>query len=311
VARLGQALGNLLGNAVQHGGAGGRITVTVRGGDSAVTIAVHNGGAAIPAGQLDGIFNPMKARQTPRPAAERGPTASLGLGLYIAERIVVAHGGRLAVSSSDACGDGVHRRPPTRRATRRATRRGTPDGRRTATTRTRDERAAAGARAGLSGPVSPPPGVGGISELADEPDLRLQPVPVCSSTACCAMAISSRTSRAVAAPRLTMMFACSGEICAPPCRCPLSPAWSTSRPAPTPSSFLKIDPALGWICSHGWRAPRQLRFSCRHAVHPVHVAARQAEGRREHDVAAVVEHGVVVAELHVVGGRRSAARSPR
>jgi signal transduction histidine kinase len=104
VARLGQALGNLLGNAVQHGGAGGRITVTVRGGDSAVTIAVHNGGAAIPAGQLDGIFNPMKARQTPRPAAERGPTASLGLGLYIAERIVVAHGGRLAVSSSDAAG---------------------------------------------------------------------------------------------------------------------------------------------------------------------------------------------------------------
>lgn len=46
-----------------------------------------------------------------------------------------------------------------------------------------------------------------------------------SSTAPCAIAISSRTSVAVAVPaRFTMMFACSGEICAPPWRKPLSPA---------------------------------------------------------------------------------------
>ena len=28
-----------------------------------------------------------------------------------------------------------------------------------------------------------------------------------------------------------------------------------------PSIFLKIEPALGWYSSHGWRAPRQLGFS--------------------------------------------------
>ena len=50
------------------------------------------------------------------------------------------------------------------------------------------------------------------------------------------------------------------EICASPWRKPLSPHWSTRRPAPTPSIFLKIEPALGCQSSHGWRAPRQLRF---------------------------------------------------
>lgn len=103
-ARLAQALGNLIGNAVQHGGDGTSVTVAVRGEPGQVAIAVHNGGAVIPPDQLDGIFNPMKARGAPRKAADRGPTGSLGLGLYIAERIVDAHGGRIAVESSAARG---------------------------------------------------------------------------------------------------------------------------------------------------------------------------------------------------------------
>ena len=124
--RLSQALGNLIGNAVQHGGAG-PVTVTVTTGapdtvdavpasgaaggrpvtgasTRVITIAVHNGGPPIPAAQLDGLFNPMQARSV-RPARPgRGPTSSLGLGLYIAERIVHAHGGHLTVVSSEAGG---------------------------------------------------------------------------------------------------------------------------------------------------------------------------------------------------------------
>jgi signal transduction histidine kinase len=103
-ARLGQALGNVIGNAVQHGADSTAITVEVRGADDGVTVAVHNRGAVIAADQLDGIFNPMKARRPPRTAAGRGPTGSLGLGLYIAERIVHAHGGRIEVESSEAGG---------------------------------------------------------------------------------------------------------------------------------------------------------------------------------------------------------------
>ncbi|HEU4723175.1 MAG TPA: sensor histidine kinase [Gemmatimonadaceae bacterium] len=103
-ARLAQALGNLIGNAVQHGRDGAPVTVELRGeSDKQVAVAVHNAGDVIPPDQLNGIFNPMKARQTPR-NDDRGPTGSLGLGLYIAERIVDAHGGRVAVESSESRG---------------------------------------------------------------------------------------------------------------------------------------------------------------------------------------------------------------
>ncbi|HEU4563660.1 MAG TPA: HAMP domain-containing sensor histidine kinase [Gemmatimonadaceae bacterium] len=110
-ARLGQALGNLLGNAVQHGG-DGPVTVTIRAGGAetpstpgrVVTVAVHNSGRPIAAAQLDGLFNPLQSRAVRPVQANRGPTSSLGLGLYIAERIVHAHGGHLAVTSGEEQG---------------------------------------------------------------------------------------------------------------------------------------------------------------------------------------------------------------
>ena len=107
-ARLSQALGNLIGNAVQHGAdgttVGVEVRVEVRGDDEQVAVAVHNRGAVIPPDQLDGIFNPMKARASPHKPSNRGPTGGLGLGLYIAERIVCAHDGRIEVESSEAGG---------------------------------------------------------------------------------------------------------------------------------------------------------------------------------------------------------------
>jgi signal transduction histidine kinase len=107
-ARLGQALANLLGNAVQHGDAGPvTVTVAIPDGGSDVTVAVHNDGPPITAAQLDGLFNPLQSRTVRPLRAEHGPTSSLGLGLYIAERIVHAHGGRLAVTSDAAEGTTV------------------------------------------------------------------------------------------------------------------------------------------------------------------------------------------------------------
>jgi signal transduction histidine kinase len=103
-ARLSQALSNLIGNAVQHGAEGTAVTVAMRAADDEVAVVVHNRGAVIPPEQLDGIFNPMRARRAPQPARARGPTGSLGLGLYIAERIVHAHDGRLEVESTEANG---------------------------------------------------------------------------------------------------------------------------------------------------------------------------------------------------------------
>ena len=103
-ARLSLALTNLIGNAVQHGADGTTVTVEIRGEGEQVAVAVHNRGAVIPPERLDGIFNPIKARHAPRKAAAHGPTGSLGLGLYIAERIVSAHGGRIEAESSEADG---------------------------------------------------------------------------------------------------------------------------------------------------------------------------------------------------------------
>jgi signal transduction histidine kinase len=102
--RISQALSNLIGNAVQHGAEGTTVRVEIRGEDDRVAVVIHNRGVAIPPDRLDGIFNPMKARDPNRKVSGSEPTSSLGLGLYITERIVSAHGGSIEVSSTEAAG---------------------------------------------------------------------------------------------------------------------------------------------------------------------------------------------------------------
>jgi signal transduction histidine kinase len=101
-ARISQVLSNLIGNAVEHGEPGGTIEVNVAGDDEEVSIAIHNLGTPIPPEQLNGIFGPMKKKDITGSAA--GPSGNLGLGLYIAERIVSAHGGNMEVESSKDAG---------------------------------------------------------------------------------------------------------------------------------------------------------------------------------------------------------------
>lgn len=100
--RITQVLGNLLNNALEHG-EGGPVKVTVSGNESEATVEVHNDGPPIPPEELNGIFASMK---TTRPPVTPGNASlgNLGLGLYIAERIVHAHGGRLDVESSAKAG---------------------------------------------------------------------------------------------------------------------------------------------------------------------------------------------------------------
>lgn len=103
-ARISQVLTNLIGNALQHGSDRSIVTVDVHGDGKEVTIAIHNRGAAIPPEQMNGIFNPMKRAETTGNAATGGSSGNLGLGLYIADRIVNAHNGRIAVESSEELG---------------------------------------------------------------------------------------------------------------------------------------------------------------------------------------------------------------
>ncbi len=99
--RVSQVLSNLLGNAVQHGAAGTKISLTARGEAHEVVLQVHNYGVPIADAERAGLFDPLKRIAS---GAERGAQGSLGLGLYIAERIVTAHGGTIDVNSTEGEG---------------------------------------------------------------------------------------------------------------------------------------------------------------------------------------------------------------
>ena len=102
-ARIQQALTNLVSNAVQHGAEKTPVTMRATGTRDEVALTVHNHGGPIPADETRGIFDPFK-----RLIASRGNRGndrrSLGLGLYIAEQIITAHGGTIDVESDDARG---------------------------------------------------------------------------------------------------------------------------------------------------------------------------------------------------------------
>lgn len=100
--RISQVLTNLIGNALEHGSDRTAVKIEVQGDDKEVRVAIHNRGAAIAEDQMDGLFNAMK-RHDISPKAD-GPSANLGLGLYIADQIVRAHKGRIDVESSEQLG---------------------------------------------------------------------------------------------------------------------------------------------------------------------------------------------------------------
>jgi len=96
-SRLGQLLDNLVGNAVQHSPEDTPVEVKVVGMPDGVTLTVRNEGPPVPLEERATLFEPFK----------RGKRASgdgLGLGLYIARQIVVAHGGRISVESGVGLG---------------------------------------------------------------------------------------------------------------------------------------------------------------------------------------------------------------
>ncbi|MBF5045471.1 PAS domain S-box protein [Aggregicoccus sp. 17bor-14] len=94
-ARMMQVLANLLKNALTYGTPGSAVEVCVRGGPDELCVSVHNPGAPIPAQLLPHLFKAFR-----RGAEEKPEAKSLGLGLYIVERIAAAHGGRVAVHST-------------------------------------------------------------------------------------------------------------------------------------------------------------------------------------------------------------------
>lgn len=99
--RLGQTLSNLMGNAIQYGDDSSAVTTTIKGTDRAyVEVSVHNSGSPIPADVQKTIFQSWTRARVEGP----GRHPHLGLGLYIARLIAEAHGGEIAVTSTQEAG---------------------------------------------------------------------------------------------------------------------------------------------------------------------------------------------------------------
>lgn len=91
--RIGQALGNLLNNAITYTPAGGKVTLSATVSDNAVSLTVADTGVGIPAEHLPHVFD--RFFRIPGQSDETGT----GLGLAIVKEIVTAHNGEVTCES--------------------------------------------------------------------------------------------------------------------------------------------------------------------------------------------------------------------
>lgn len=89
--RLAQVCSNLIENAVAHGASRRLIVASVVGDSRAVTLTVTNESEPIARDVLAGLFKPFRGAG--------GASSGLGLGLYIVDQIVRAHGGTVTATS--------------------------------------------------------------------------------------------------------------------------------------------------------------------------------------------------------------------
>jgi two-component system phosphate regulon sensor histidine kinase PhoR len=98
--RLGQALLNLLHNAVKFSPAGAEVVIRVSAGEHEVVVTVTDHGPGIPRSALPRVFERFYKGDRARTRGVGGT----GLGLSIARHVVEAHGGRIWVESEEGSG---------------------------------------------------------------------------------------------------------------------------------------------------------------------------------------------------------------
>jgi signal transduction histidine kinase len=98
--RITQVIANLVSNALKYAPEG-PIWVRVGSEHGYAAISVSDEGPGIPSNRLEAIFEPyVRLTGEQEPEAPQGS----GLGLYIARRIVEAHGGRIWAESAEGQG---------------------------------------------------------------------------------------------------------------------------------------------------------------------------------------------------------------
>jgi signal transduction histidine kinase len=84
-----QILMNLVINAVQAAGQGGRVSCRITADSKRLSVEVRNDGRAIPSEQLEHLFEPFSG----------GPTGGSGLGLWVTYQIVEQLRGTICVNN--------------------------------------------------------------------------------------------------------------------------------------------------------------------------------------------------------------------
>jgi sigma-B regulation protein RsbU (phosphoserine phosphatase) len=111
--RVEQVLSNLIGNAIAHGSPETPIEVCVDAREDEALLAVKNRGPVIPQEHMAMLFQPFTRGPVNDPVQTR--PRGLGLGLFIVQEIVNAHGGTISVESSRDQGTTFSIRLPGRR----------------------------------------------------------------------------------------------------------------------------------------------------------------------------------------------------
>jgi signal transduction histidine kinase len=95
-ARIRQAIGNFLSNAIEHSYQGRCVFLSCCQYGKALVVSVRDEGSGIALNRLDSIFTPYKTGETRKTAGER----SCGLGLAIARKVIEEHGGQIRAENA-------------------------------------------------------------------------------------------------------------------------------------------------------------------------------------------------------------------
>lgn len=98
--RIGQAIDNLVSNAIKFTPQGGQVTVGARAVDERFELWVRDTGFGVPEDEQDKLFTRFFRAST----ATRNAVPGIGLGLSIIRAIVLAHGGTMSVTSNEGEG---------------------------------------------------------------------------------------------------------------------------------------------------------------------------------------------------------------
>lgn len=101
-SKMGQVFSNLIGNALQYSPSDSAITVKINDQVDRVLISVHNEGDPIPLDKQKTIFESLTRGKDS--GSEGAGSTHLGLGLFIAHKIVTAHSGKISVDSAQERG---------------------------------------------------------------------------------------------------------------------------------------------------------------------------------------------------------------